>query len=80
MGAEVARYGSLSVCDVPRVRNLVGEFPRGMLNGERQILPGQLCTWTMDEIAMIQLVPGMTRRDRGRIIREPGYVILWEKW
>jgi hypothetical protein len=80
MGQDVARYGSMSVCDVPRIRMVAGSYPRGVLNGEKEIPVGQLCTWRMDEVAMIQLVPGNTRYTRTGPIHEDGYVILWEKW
>jgi len=80
MGQDVARYGSMSVCDVPRIRIVAGSYPRGVLNGEKDIPVGKLCTWRMDEVAMIQLVPGTTRYTRTGPIHEDGYVILWEKW
>lgn len=80
MGQDVARYGSMSVCDVPRIRIVAGSYPRGVLNGEKEIPVGQLCTWRMDEVAMIQLMPGTTSYTRTGPIRQAGYVILWEKW
>jgi hypothetical protein len=80
MGQDVARYGSISVCEVPRIRIVAGPYPRGVLNGEKEIPVGQLCTWRMDEVAMIQLIPGTTRYTRGGPVHEDGYVILWEKW
>lgn len=80
MSADLARYQSISVCDVPRVKMVAGSFPRGVLNGEKDIAPGQLCFWHMDEIAMIQFVPGTTRFTSAGPVHEDGYVILWEKW
>jgi hypothetical protein len=80
VGEELERYGSLSVCDVPRVRALVGRVEVGVLNGERVLQPGELCTWNMDEVAMIQFFEGkVTRTPRGPV-RGPGQVVIWEKW
>ena len=80
VGEELDRYGSLSVCDVPRVRAIVGWKQVGVLNGERTLQPGELCSWNMDEIAMIQFFEGkVTRTPRGPV-RGPGHVVIWEKW
>ena len=66
VGEELVRYGTLSVCDVPRVRLVVGRNQLGVLNGERVMMPGELCSWNMDEIGMIQFFNG--------------HVVIWEKW
>jgi hypothetical protein len=74
LGEELTRYGSLSVCEVPRVRAVIGTREVGILNGERQMFPGELCSWNMDEIAMIQFISTGSRRSRS------ASVVIWEKW
>lgn len=79
LGPELERYGSMSVCDVPRVRLVVGSEQIGFLNGETKLLPGQLCSWQMDEIGLIQFVNGKIRYGPSGPSRSSGYVVIWEK-
>ena len=58
-GSELARYGSLSVCDVPRIRVALGREQRGTLNGTITLLPGQICTWQANEVALVELKGGV---------------------
>jgi hypothetical protein len=80
MGKDLERYGSLSVCDVPRVRIVVRQSEAGILNGDTRLLGGQLCTWHTDEISLIEFIDGPTRRGPGGPSRGDGYVIIWEKF
>ena len=78
-GSELDRYGSMSVCDVPRVRSVIGKNEVGVLNGVTDLLPGQICAWRMDEIEIIEFFEGTTQRRAGGPVRGPGSVIIWEK-
>lgn len=78
-GADLGRYGSMSVCDVPRIRRLLGRNQVGILNGETVLLPGQICTFQMNEIGLIELVTGAVKRGAGGPTRGAGSVIVWEK-
>lgn len=82
VGEEITRYGSLSVCDVPRVRVAGGDGDRAsaILNGERLMPPGELCSWNMDEIAMIQFITGSSRRTPRGPVRGGTRIVIWEKW
>lgn len=57
-GSELARYGTLSLCDVPRVKAAIGHRQLGKLNGEIVLLPGQICTWQANEVALVELKGG----------------------
>jgi carboxypeptidase family protein len=80
VGEELTRYGSLSVCDVPRVRNALGTRELGILNGERVMPPGEICSWNADEVAMIQFITGSSRRTARGSARGATTVVIWEKW
>lgn len=80
VGEEIARYGSLSVCEVPRVRLAGGDRASAILNGERIMPPGELCSWNMDEIAMIQFITGSSRRTARGPVRAGAGIVIWEKW
>jgi len=58
-GSDLARYGTLSVCDVPRIRAALGREQRGTLNGTIALLPGQICTWQANEVALVELKGGV---------------------
>jgi hypothetical protein len=52
--SEMARYGSMALCDVPRIRTMAGDPTTVLLNGE-QILRGvSLCAWRMDEVDLVE--------------------------
>jgi hypothetical protein len=51
---EMARYGSMALCDVPRIRTMAGDPTTVLLNGE-QILRGvSLCAWRIDEVDLVE--------------------------
>ena len=62
-GSDLERYGALSVCEVPRIKIAIGRQQRARLNGETRLLPGQVCTWRANEVALFELAGA----------------ILWEK-
>ena len=80
VGEELTRYGSLSLCDVPRIRATAGTSQVAILNGERVMLPGEMCSYTMDEVAMIQFSTAPSRRGAKGPVRGSTSVIIWEKW
>lgn len=79
VATELERYGSLSVCDVPRVRSLIGTGQIGVLNGADTLAPRQVCAWRMDELELIEFMAGGLARGPGGPRRSAGYVIIWEK-
>lgn len=60
MPKELARYGSLGLCDVPRIAGMVGRLSSSItviLNGT-EVLTGfpisSLCAWRADEISLVE--------------------------
>jgi hypothetical protein len=62
-GSDLERYGTLSVCQVPRIKIAIGRQQRARLNGETVLLPGQVCAWQANEVALFEIAGA----------------ILWEK-
>ena len=79
--ADLRRYGSLEVCNVPRVRAHLREWRGAVpyLEGEARLIPEELCTWHMDEVSLIELVPGEVRRTLQGPVKTGGRVILWPR-
>lgn len=51
---ELRRYGTRSLCDVPRIRSIVGETATVLLNGETVLRNYPICGWNADELALIE--------------------------
>jgi len=52
---ELQRYGSMSLCDVPRVRTTAGDLPTVIVNGTMVMRGVSICSWRMDEIALLEV-------------------------
>lgn len=80
--ADLRRYGSLEVCNVPRVRAHLREWRGAVayLEGDARLIPEELCTWHMDEVSLIELVPGEVRSTQRGIVKTGGKVVVWPRW
>ena len=79
--SELARYGSLSLCDLPRIAQLDGRTGRDVtviLNGTTIVRTFSLCSWQMDEIDLIQFREQRTRGSGGSS-RTITTVMIWER-
>jgi hypothetical protein len=79
--SELARYGSLALCDHPRIARLEGRTGRDVtviLNGTTIVRTFSLCSWRLDEIDLIQFQEQRTRGP-GRSSRPITTVMIWER-
>ena len=84
-GAELDRFGSRALCDVPRLR----VFDQGnyvvLLDGATRLLNWPLCAWNTDEIAMIELsrpkrqVPRTIRPEAANTPIPLDTIVIWLK-
>jgi hypothetical protein len=79
--SELARYGSLALCDLPRIAQLDGRTGRDLtviLNGTTIVRTFSLCSWRIDEIDLIQFGEQRTRGPGGSN-RAITTVTIWER-
>jgi hypothetical protein len=79
--SELARYGALALCDLPRIAQLDGRTGRDLtviLNGTTIVRTFSLCSWQMDEIDLIQFGEQRTRGPGGSS-RTITTVTIWER-
>jgi hypothetical protein len=50
------------------------------LEGDARLIPEELCTWHMDEVSLIELVPGEVRSTQRGIVKTGGKVVVWPRW
>lgn len=88
--SEIARFGSMRLCDVPKISVLAGEPTTVIVNGVQVLREVSLCSWRMDEVALIEFCSrvGCHNPDYPMPLRYPdasgrprrgGPVIIWEK-
>jgi hypothetical protein len=90
---ELARYGSMALCDIPRIRALVRDQASVIMRGT-DVLFADLCAWSADQMDLIEWggnscrsVGGVARtlgndcRPQGALTtrRQSGFVILWPR-
>ena len=51
---ELERYGTMAVCDIPRVRSIVGGAPSIIYRGNIWIRQADLCAFNADEIDLLE--------------------------
>lgn len=64
-------YGTLAVCQIPRVRVLLQAGATASLGGQHTLLEGELCTWEANELTLIELIPREARMGAPRVIIWP---------
>lgn len=52
--AELARYGTMPLCEIPRIRSLVGIEPRIIMRGFTWMRNADLCAWSADQIDLVE--------------------------
>lgn len=53
-GPELARRGSIPLCEVPQLKAVVGEEPNVILNGTTMLEGWPICAWRADEVDLIE--------------------------
>jgi len=91
---ELARYGTMALCDIPRIRALVHDQATVLIRGIDRMLGSDLCAWSADQMDLIEwggnacrAVGGVARalgNDCGpsgalRGRQQAGFVILWPR-
>lgn len=51
---ELERYGTMAVCDIPRVRSIVGEEPNIIYRGNNWIRQANLCAFSADQLDLLE--------------------------
>lgn len=51
---ELDRYGSMAVCDIPRIRSQVGQDPNIILRGSTWYRTATLCGWNADQLDLLE--------------------------
>ena len=88
--SELSRFGTMRLCDVPKIRAEAGDPATVVLNGVEVLREVSLCSWRVDEIALIELcsMGPCINPDAPRPLRYPdprgrqrrgGAIIIWEK-
>ncbi|HEU5219736.1 MAG TPA: carboxypeptidase-like regulatory domain-containing protein [Gemmatimonadales bacterium] len=83
---ELEHFGSQPLCDVPRIRLIIssGKDYTVIVNGNATLSNPPLCTWQMDEIALLEFsstgsnLPRTAGINRNRSVSTP-VIYLWEK-
>jgi hypothetical protein len=51
---ELERYGTMAVCDIPRVRSIVGDDPNIIYRGNNWIRQANLCAFSADQLDLLE--------------------------
>jgi hypothetical protein len=77
--SDLVRYGTLSLCDLPRIAQIDGRRDLTViLNGTTIVRTFSLCSWRLDEIDLIQFQEARTRGPEGSRRYITG-VMIWER-
>jgi hypothetical protein len=52
--SEILRFGSLRLCDVPKLNVLAGAVTTVVLNGVTVLREVSLCSWRMDQVELLE--------------------------
>jgi hypothetical protein len=93
---ELARFGSISLCDIPEIRSTAGIEPIGIVDGWRTF--HNICSVRADEVELVEWGSDLCREPTGTAaamfrtectrlrtrtgarVRGPGYVLVWQVW
>jgi protocatechuate 3,4-dioxygenase beta subunit len=78
--AELARFAGRQLCDIPMIRGTVSDLPLTEVDGirSRSLLP--LCTFSADELTMVELTcSGPTALPRLSSRRKSGCIRVWTR-
>lgn len=91
---ELARYGTMALCDIPRIRALVRDQASVVMRGTDLLFGADLCAWSADQMDLIEwggnacrtvggvaqaLGSGCGPRGALRGRQQSGFVILWPR-
>jgi hypothetical protein len=90
MPQELRNFGSMRLCDIPKLRVLAGDPTTVVLNGVTVLREVSLCAWRADEVAILELCSqgSCTNPDAPSPLRYPdpsgrqrpgGAIVLWER-
>jgi carboxypeptidase family protein len=51
---ELDRFGSMALCDIPRIRSQVGADPNIIMRGSTWLRNGNLCAYTADQLDLVE--------------------------
>jgi carboxypeptidase family protein len=51
---ELTRFGTMALCDIPKVRSIVGRDPSIILRGTTWYRAASLCAWNADQIDLLE--------------------------
>jgi hypothetical protein len=91
---ELVRYGTTALCDIPRIRALVRDYPTVIMRGTDRLIGAELCGWSADQMDLIEwggnacrVVGGVAQAagsgcgPRGALSarQQSSFVILWPR-
>lgn len=87
--SEMQRFGSMRLCDVPKLTVRAGDPTTVILNGVRVLRETSLCAWRMDEVELVEFcdLGGCPNPDAPSPLFYPGgggtrrrsAVVIWER-
>lgn len=51
---ELARFGTMALCDVPKIRSITGREPNIIMRGSTWMKNADLCAWSADQFDLIE--------------------------
>jgi hypothetical protein len=51
---ELERYGTMALCDIPRVRSVVGDDPNIIYQGNNWVRSANLCAFSADQLDLLE--------------------------
>jgi hypothetical protein len=51
---ELARYGTMALCEIPRIRSQAGRNPAVIMRGATWMRSATLCAWTADQVDLLE--------------------------